>query len=915
MTAARARKGDPVSLLTLMKEYCRSLDSISEEILLSTITGPISRSVTDRFCHEVLLYGDDHLRSLAVRAGVAPSGSESRVLFFFATGQITEYQALETGAGHPLLRAAYLHAPERVKEQVRKVSRACSCEIMLAEALLPEDDSGSVYSLSGDEWNIIIQGLIGASRHDELYRLLLRAPIPHALEAIRFLHSEGWAPRGSIRDLWEQAACSLPVRWTYPDPAGCPELVAGGPGGHTRSLVFSPDGSAVVTGGYDGTLRIWNIADGKSRCVIRGSPSTGGMPVFLPDCAHIVAVIKDAAIAIIDATSGKIVSRIPVLTVEDCQFALSQDNRMLACTDSDGTIRIHSLQDGSEIVTLNEASIGITTLAFSPDNHTLAAGYNDGIVRVWSLTEKKPIWSYHANSPEVIWQICWSEDRRRILVMSDKSPPRLLDAGTGSCRYTFARERSKPLSSSVSADCSHLVVAFEDDTVCVWRLSDCCCMACIPVQRGSAVCVAAVPESCRIVTGGDDGLVRIFRYGEKNPERMFTAHADWISVLAISPDGKTIGTAGWDGTTKLWDLHTAELNRSLAINVRSISCLAGLQDGNVLATGTSDGFVWLWRFPMTGHSHPLDVYTGSVRSIAVSRDGLLLASAGTDGPVRLWDTGTGSLLSQLTGIPAGTYCLAFTPDGHGILTGGWDEQIRLFSVPDGALIRTYSGHSSVISCIAFSPDGSRFVSGSNDGTIRIWDTSSGSVIATCTGDRHAVEAVAISPDGELAAAAGRDAIVRLFRLSDGDMIAGLTGAPSTITGLLITSGGDLLIASGEDGSLSYFSILARAHIRNVTVHMGRVCGISGATGGRGDIASAGTEGTVRIIPLPATDPLDRMTPDVMPFVARQASGHPSWQARQQWDFLFSILPIRFAEDICLCCPPPAIDEFDIMVVG
>jgi WD40 repeat protein len=45
----------------------------------------------------------------------------------------------------------------------------------------------------------------------------------------------------------------------------------------TRSALFSPDGKWIVTGGWDGTTRIWNAASGEGRATLTGTGSVDGL--------------------------------------------------------------------------------------------------------------------------------------------------------------------------------------------------------------------------------------------------------------------------------------------------------------------------------------------------------------------------------------------------------------------------------------------------------------------------------------------------------------------------------------------------------------------------------------------------------------------------------------------------------------
>jgi WD40 repeat protein len=290
----------------------------------------------------------------------------------------------------------------------------------------------------------------------------------------------------------------------------------------------------------------------------------------------------------------------------------------------------------------------------------------------------------------------------------------------------------------------------------LWRISH----SELRILNVKSLCLAFSPDGKLLVSGGPDGMLRMWNAAGTREVRSIQAHGERINVLTFSRDGKLLVTGCRDGTAKLWDTATWRELRTVTGHPTWEHGLALSPDATRLAISYLD-----LSLVDTSTAKLLQVLKGHtylITSLAFTPDGNRLASGAWDGTVRLWDSHTGRELKKLIAGRQGSTAVAISPDGRTLFSGSLDGLLQSWDLETGKELSNLRLHSNKITRLVFSPDGKRLASTSDDTTVKISHLNPGAKIEILRGHSSPVTDVAFSPGGDVVATAGWDTTIRLW---------------------------------------------------------------------------------------------------------------------------------------------------------
>ncbi len=563
-----------------------------------------------------------------------------------------------------------------------------------------------------------------------------------------------------------------------------------------KDVVFSDDGTLVVSGGQDGRVIVWDNRTHRQVRVLE--PGDGAIRTVASSGRYLAAGTLDGTVLLWDIGTGQLLTRLKMPKQRVSGLAFSRDGSTLAAIGADPGVQRWAVPGGQPLPTLPATGGQRADVAYGPDGRMAVVDGEDS-VSVWG-PDATTVTSYHLDYEATA--VAFSPDGTRVATGGDDPDATLLDVATG--KSTRLRGHTGYVRSlAFSADSQRLVSGGNDNFAIVWDVSTATILsrlaghtaelygvavsaagnsvatagrdttiltydtADLPLigHTDNIAAVATNPDGTRIASASRDKTVSIWDSASGVRLATLTGHTNRVAALAYGPD--VLASASDDETIRLWDAHTFAPLRVLTGHTDQVYTLAYGPDG-VLASGSADKTVRFWR-PDGTPARPPMTFGAEIRRVLYSPDGRSLLVNSRDGLVTVVDLATGG--RRIIPVGVDSTDIALSADGATIAVGDNDGGTTLWSFAGEAHTKPVRLHTGTVTALAFSPDGAWLAIGGTDQTVALWDVKHQTTSAVLSGGSDLdVLTVAWSPAGDRLYTAGADRAITEWQVRPADAI-------------------------------------------------------------------------------------------------------------------------------------------------
>lgn len=434
--------------------------------------------------------------------------------------------------------------------------------------------------------------------------------------------------------------------------------------GEIRSVELNTCGDQVVTGGWDRTVRVWDVGDPEKAILLKGHTSICNDVMFGPNDEFVFSAGEFTTRLWDLRAIPPLAKYLPQQSKKVLSVQFGSNGKDLVSASLDGAVSVWDVQTGvaKAVLTENEKKNSAQwAYVYSDQNRVLANAFQYNSLRVW--------WKDYPDEPLKFGgdrgsaAAAMSPDGKRVVSVSDSQKRTLINNGKGTHQYSnfsdnvgFVRiwetqtgkqiaelpQRTHPAyQPQISSDSQWMLIPLHDEgsenlkTLHMISLEDGKSIRSFPPSKSPFLSVAIHPNNQIGVVGSRGNVLMLDLTNGKIIKELIGFRVD-VTDCRFSPDGGRFATVS-DTTVYVWDTNSLELISTLEGHEKMITKTRFTPDGKKLFTLSLDGTAAIWNIQTSKIETLFQAsYADKVIDADLSPDGELVVTGSEDGNIRIW---------------------------------------------------------------------------------------------------------------------------------------------------------------------------------------------------------------------------------------------------------------------------------------
>ena len=235
-------------------------------------------------------------------------------------------------------------------------------------------------------------------------------------------------------------------------------------GSPVKQVAFSPDGSLILSCGFDKKIKLWDKLTGNLIRTFEGHVDFVNSIAFSYDGDFIISGARDETIIIWETSSGALLKTLKGHNDYVTSVSFSFDGMFILSSSLDKTIKLWEKSTGILLKTYEGHQDFVSSVCFSPDNTLILSGSFDNTIKIWEKSTGNLIKTLE-NHQDHVNSVVFSHDGLYILSGSKDKTINLWVKNSGKLLKAFKGHTGSVKSVCFQADGKLILSGSRDFTI------------------------------------------------------------------------------------------------------------------------------------------------------------------------------------------------------------------------------------------------------------------------------------------------------------------------------------------------------------------------------------------------------------------------------------------------------------------
>ena len=493
--------------------------------------------------------------------------------------------------------------------------------------------------------------------------------------------------------------------------------------GEFKCGAISNDENFLITGGYDTSIRIWDLKSKQQvTCLLYHKSNVTCLDITKNDY-FLVSGSFDKTLALWDLNKRELIRIYRGHSDAICAVSISYDSSYIVSCSDNNEIIVWDFQYGKSLnrVVLNY----FIWSAFVTSKLLLYVGVASSL-EIWSLIDFKHSKTLKHDDDIITFAISKNEE---LLITSSYYSISIWNNTSMLLKSKFESPKPSIDLISITPDHNHLITSHCDNSLILWSMHSQTILhefqihsdliksifslnnLIISISIDKKIGLSKIPKKSfkcylqlkpynyeslalknQIAIYGDNKNVSVLNFKDNFKYTALEGHSDQISKICIS-DKMNFIVSSSSGTEKnliLWDFKKLEMINYLEGQTSSI-CIDLSNDEKFCISADHNGKILVFDLASQIVYCEFNQNCSCIYGVKFCNDGRFVASGGQDKVLRLWDVGNKVLYAALDGHLDAITKILVTSDDKYIVTASWKDGVKIWDFDNLKLYKNVKG--------------------------------------------------------------------------------------------------------------------------------------------------------------------------------------------------------------------------------